>query len=155
MEEHGKRVIATRIGDLPIDSERIIRFPRGLIGFEGHKEFVLLQIREDSPFLLLQSTEDPGVGLLLADPFTFMQHYVAKIGSAEEKVLGTGEAAELAVLVTVSIPEGRPELTTLNLSGPIVINSGRRVGIQVPQTDPEAPAHFRIHQGRGRQIQPG
>jgi flagellar assembly factor FliW len=135
------------MGDLPIDPERIIRFPRGLIGFEGHKEFVLLQIREGSPFLLLQSTADAGVGLLLTDPFSFTE-YTIKIGSAEEKVLGTKEGKELAVLVTVSIPQGRPELTTLNLSGPIVINSRLRVGIQVPQTDPAAPTHFRISEKR-------
>jgi flagellar assembly factor FliW len=48
----------------------------------------------------------------------------------------------------VSIPQGRPELTTLNLSGPIVINSRLRVGIQVPQTDPAAPTHFRISEKR-------
>jgi flagellar assembly factor FliW len=149
MEENRKIIIGTRMGDLPIEPERVIRFPRGLIGFEGRKEFVLLQIREDSPFLLLQSTEEAGVGLLLADPFTFMEKYVIKIGSAEEKVLETKEIRDLAVLVTVSIPEGRPELTTLNLSGPIVINSRRRVGIQVPQTDPDAPTHFRISQHAG------
>jgi flagellar assembly factor FliW len=144
------------MGELPIDTERVISFPRGLIGFEGHKEFVLLQIREDSPFLLLQSTADPGVGLLLTDPFAFMRDYVIRIGSAEEKVLGTGDVAELAVLVTVSIPEGRPELTTLNLSGPIVINSSRKVGVQVPQTDPEAPTRFSIYQARVRQAgEPG
>ena len=132
------------MGELPIDPERIIRFPRGLIGFEGHKTFVLLQVREESPFLLLQSTRDAKVGLLLTDPFSFMGQYTITIGSAEEKVLGAKDARELAVLVTVSIPEGKPELTTLNLSGPIVINSRLRVGIQVPQTDPHAPTHFCI-----------
>jgi flagellar assembly factor FliW len=148
MEE--RRLIATRMGDLPIDPERIISFPRGLIGFEGHKEFVLLQIREESPFLLLQSTADAGIGLLLADPFAFMGEYSVTIGSAEEKALGAKEPGELAVLCTVSIPEGRPELTTLNLTGPIVINSRLRVGIQVPQTDPAAPTHFRIGQERAK-----
>ncbi|MFP4316539.1 MAG: flagellar assembly protein FliW [Desulfovibrionales bacterium] len=142
--EDGQQTIHTRIGEIIIDPKRIVHFPRGLIGFEKYRDFVLLQVREESPFLLLQSTQDQELGLLLTDPYVFVQDYSIKIGAAEEKVLGTARKEDLAVLVTVSIPEGRPDRTTLNLTGPIVINSRLQVGIQVPQVTPNTPSHFVI-----------
>ena len=54
---------------------------------------------------------------------------------------------QAAILVTVSIPQGQPEKVALNLSGPIVINSEARVGLQVPQVDADRPSRFYIKQG--------
>ena len=53
----------TRLGTRRIDPDKIIEFPRGLMGFEDQREFTLLQLREDAPFLVLQSLQDPELGL--------------------------------------------------------------------------------------------
>ena len=50
------------------------------------------------------------------------------------------------MLVTVSVPHGAPEKTTLNLTGPILVNYESRVGLQVPQVDTKYPSHYYIHQ---------
>ncbi|MGE4469502.1 MAG: flagellar assembly protein FliW [Desulfovibrio sp.] len=134
-------MIRTRLGEREIVEDSIVRFPHGLVGFEDRRDFVLLQVNDSSPFLLLQSLEDPGLGLLVADPLSFIENYGVRLDSAEKKILNHQEDAELAVLVTVSIPRNRPEETTLNLSGPIVINTSAKVGIQSPQTDSSYPPH--------------
>ena len=46
--------IQTRLGERSVDQSRVITFPKGLIGFENRRDFALLQIRDDSPFMLLQ-----------------------------------------------------------------------------------------------------
>lgn len=129
----------TRLGTRRIDPDKIIVFPHGLIGFEDQREFTLLQLREDSPFLVLQSLNDPNLGLLVGDPYAFLPEYSIKIGDAEQNMLQVSSAAELAVLVTVSIPPGHPERTSLNLTGPILINHEARIGIQAPQSDVNPP----------------
>lgn len=139
-----ERTVRTRLGDLAVDLNRVIRFPRGLIGFEDCKEFTLLQLRDDSPFLILQSMEKPDLGLMVADPYTFLDDYKIKIGSAEQKILQLDNVGEIAVLVTVTIPPGKPEDTSLNLMGPIVVNSRSRVGLQVPQVDAQYPSRFPV-----------
>lgn len=129
----------TRLGTRRIDPDKIIVFPRGLMGFEDQREFTLLQLREDSPFLVLQSLNDPSLGLLVGDPYAFLPEYSIKIGDAEQNLLQVTSAAELAVLVTVSIPPGHPERTALNLTGPILINHEARIGLQAPQSDVNPP----------------
>ncbi len=139
--------IQTRLGLRTVDTDKIIYFPRGLAGFEGLHEFILLQIRPEAPFLVLQSMDRPEVGLLVADPYTFMQSYRIKVCDAEQSLLRIKNAEEVAVLVTVSIPEGKPEETSLNLVGPILVNHEKRVGLQIPQSDNNLVAQYFINQG--------
>jgi flagellar assembly factor FliW len=134
--------ISTRLGRRRISTDKVIYFPRGLAGFENEHQFTLLQIRPEAPLLVLQSTENPAVGLLVADPYSFWPEYSITVGDAEQKLLRLKNIRQVAVLVTASIPPGKPELTALNLTGPILINHSRRVGLQVPQADGDGPARI-------------
>jgi len=134
-----RREVSTRLGRQIVDMDKVIHFPRGIIGFEDRKDFTLLQIRPEAPFLVLQSMDDPGLGLLVADPYGFMPDYTLKIGDAEQKLLQVEKREDLAVLVTVAIPPGKPEETVISLTGPILINHAAKIGVQVPQTDIKGP----------------
>ena len=134
----------TRLGEREINSDSIVYFPRGLVGLEDKREFALLPVREgDSPFLLLQCITDPSLGLLVADPYSFLDDYDVKIENPDRKALKVANIRQLAVLVTVTIPPDKPEDTTLNLQGPIVINTETKIGLQIPQTEAGYPTHFR------------
>jgi len=137
-------VIRTKLGEREIARDSIIYFPHGLIGMDDKREFALIPVRDNSPFLLLQCVTDPGLGLLVADPFPFMPEYNIKLEQAEKKLLRVENLRQIAVLVTVSIPKNRPEDTTFNLSGPIILNTKARLGVQVPQLDGKSPAHLRL-----------
>ena len=139
------REVDTRLGRQVVDLDKIIHFPRGIIGYEDRKEFTLLQIRPDAPFLVLQSMDEPTLGLLVADPYGFMPDYTIKVGDAEQKLLKISKREELAVLVTVAIPPGKPEHTVLSLTGPILINQAEKIGIQAPQTDLKGPTKLLLN----------
>lgn len=136
--------IDTRLGRRRIDTDKVIRFPHGLAGFEGERDFILLQIRPEAPLLILQSVTEPQVGLLVADPYSFLQSYPVMVGDAEQQLLQIKRMEDAAILVTVSIPVGEPEKAALNLTGPIVINHNARIGLQVPQSS-EGPAQINMH----------
>lgn len=142
MAKKDERVVDTRLGPMTLSEDRVLYFPRGIIGFMGHREFTLLQVREESPFMVLQSLTDSKLGLLVADPYTFMTEYEVVISEPDLRMLGIDNREKATILVTVTIPQGMPERTTLNLCGPIIINSETRVGLQIPQTDTRYPAHF-------------
>lgn len=139
----GSRVVNTRFGEATVHPEAVIRFPRGLIGFEHQHEFALLNLKEDSPFMLLQSLDMPALGFLVTDPFCFVADYDVVVPEADKNLLEVQSVGQVAVLVTVTIPAGCPDATTLNLAGPIVLNHEARIGLQVPQMDSRFPAHFR------------
>lgn len=145
MARHSKKIIQSRLGEREVDTDKVIVFPRGLIGYEDMREFTLLQIREGAPLLVLQSMEDPGLGLLVADPFSFVPDYTLRISDAEQRMLKAESSSDLAVLVTASIPPGKPEETALNLLGPILINHHARLGLQVPQMEGNTPARVFVH----------
>lgn len=139
-----KIVIQTKLGEREVARESVLYFPHGLIGLDDKREFVLIPVRENSPFLLLQCVTDPGLGLLVADPFPFLPEYNVKLEQAEKKILRVESIRQIAVLVTVTIPKNRPQETTLNLSGPIILNTKARLGLQAPQVDSKYPTHFRL-----------
>lgn len=145
MARQKEKVVQTRLGKQTISPAKVIYFPRGIMGFEEEKEFTLLQIRDDSPFLVLQSMSDPRLGLLVADPYTFLEDYPIRIGDAEQKLLKLETIRQVTVLVTVTIPPGHPEKTALNLSGPILVNHETRLGLQVPQVDGKFPSQVYLH----------
>ena len=146
MESVEVMVIQSRLGEREVRLDKVLHFPRGIIGFESARGFTLLQIQENAPLLVLQSLEDPTLGLLVADPFVFVPDYSLTIGDAEQQLLRAQSPEELAVLVTATIPPGKPEETAINLLGPIVINHRERLGLQVPQMQSDKlPARVYVH----------
>lgn len=125
--------IDTRIGKMQLDKNKLITMPKGLIGFESETEFTILEYRKDSPFYLYQSTKTPTLGLLIADPYSFINDYTVKLSEAEQAILQADTADDIIVFVTVTIPHGKANESTLNLSGPIFINYVKRIALQVPQ----------------------
>lgn len=125
--------------------DKVLYFPRGIMGFEDEHEFTLLQLRDDSPFLVLQSLNNSKLGLLVADPYSFLADYPIKVGEAEQKLLRLQSVEQVAVLVTVSIPPGEPGKTALNLTGPILVNHEAKLGLQVPQVEGKFPSQVYLH----------
>jgi len=145
MARQNEKIVQTRLGKQVVSLDKIIYFPRGIMGFEDQPEFTLLQLRAGSPFLVLQSMDDPRLGLLVADPYSFLEDYPIRVGEAEQKLLRLQNIRQVAVLVTVSIPKGEPEKTALNLTGPILINHQAKLGLQVPQVDGKFPNQVYLH----------
>lgn len=137
-----EKVIETRLGSQTIAMDKVVHFPRGIIGFEDEREFTLMQMRDDLPFLMLQSTKTPTMGLLVTDPYTFYLEYAIEIGDAEQQILQVENREQLTVLVTVSIPPNKAEEAVMNLSGPILINHESKIGLQVPQIKSDLPSQM-------------
>lgn len=123
----------TRVGKLKLDKDKFITMPKGLIGYEDEKEYTIIEYKENSPFYIYQSTKTPDFGVLITDPYFFMNEYTVKLNEAEQALLQAESAEDVNVFVTVIVPHGKPEDITLNLSGPIFINYKKRLAIQVPQ----------------------
>ena len=125
--------IETRLGMKEIKEDNIIFFPKGLIGYEDEQHFTLLHLDEDSPFFLLQSTKTPDLGLIVTDPYVFLDDYSVKINDSEQKAIEVESSNDVCVFVTVTIPYGKPDQATLNLSGPLFVNHEKRCAMQIPQ----------------------
>lgn len=125
-----KRINTKPFGEIEVDESQMITFPDGLFGFENYKNYFLLEA-ENSPFLWLQSADEPSLAFILIDPFLFKPDYELKI--SEEDYLSIeikDKEKELLHFVIVTVPPDHPEKMTANLQGPIIININKKLGKQ-------------------------
>jgi flagellar assembly factor FliW len=108
-----------------------INFPAGLPGFPQAHRFELAPWGPaGSPFMMLGSVDDPEVGFVVVPPWVFYPDYEFELdnGTAERLAL---EGSEDAVVFAVVTLRDRPEDSTLNLLGPIVVNRFTHEAAQV------------------------
>ncbi|MGB8956086.1 MAG: flagellar assembly protein FliW [Tumebacillaceae bacterium] len=119
------------LGTVDVEEEQIFRFQRGLYGLEDYQNFALIVPDSTLPFAYLQAVEEPGVCLLLADPFQFYPHYAFDLAQTELDRLQASSPELIAAWTTVTTPRETLEGATLNLLAPIVLNVQARLGCQV------------------------
>ncbi|MDR1072343.1 MAG: flagellar assembly protein FliW [Treponema sp.] len=128
------RVNTKFLGEIDIDDQRKIFFPKGLYGFEKCVEFAIFNA-ERPPFYYFQSMENKDICFILLDPFLFRPDYEVDIAQEEMSVIGIQEPEQAAVFVIATIP-GDGGAIMANLQGPLVINEETRRGCQIVLTDP-------------------
>ena len=120
-------VRTTRFGMLEIAEDRVIEFPKGLLGFPGATRFCLLEPGEDACFFWLQSIDDPSLAFVVTDPSLFVPDYIVPIRADQMSSLGLAEVGDAQVFVIVNKVD---DTLTGNLQGPLVVNSKTRSGEQ-------------------------
>ena len=72
-------VRTTRFGVIQIAEDRVITFPKGLLGFPQARRYCLLEPGEDACFFWLQSLDEPGLAFVVTDPALFVGDYSVPI----------------------------------------------------------------------------
>ncbi|MCL2834595.1 MAG: flagellar assembly protein FliW [Treponema sp.] len=127
------KVLTKAYGSIEVDEYQKITFPRGLLGFESLRDFVLLDA-ERQPFFLLQSMERMPVAFILIDPFIFRPDYEANIDNEDLESIGITDPKKAIIFTIVTMPpDGSP--MTANLQGPLVINKETHTGLQAVLMD--------------------
>lgn len=121
-------VKTSRFGPVEVDESRIIRFPRGILGFPRHKSYVLIQPEADATFYWLQCVEAADLAFVVTDPLLFVPDYQIPLREETQKELGLTDLSEANVLVIVNKVA---DTLTANLQGPLVIHATTRVAAQV------------------------
>lgn len=127
-------VQTSRFGVVEIAEDRVITFPRGLLGFESRTRYCLLQATEDACFLWLQSLDDPELAFVVTDPALFVSGYAVPVRSDQRAALRLAEGSDESLQVLVIVNKVG-EMLTGNLQGPLVLNSEALLGEQVVLAD--------------------
>jgi len=125
--------------------EDVIRFPSGIPGFEGAREFVVFTKPEHEPFHWMVSVAGPRVQFVLINPLQFRPEYDPIISSSELRDLDVRDPKELLLYTIVTVnPDMR--LSTANMAGPLFVNIRTRIGKQILVDDPRWTTSERILQ---------
>jgi len=145
----------TRFGELDINPETILTFPRGLPGFENCTRYQLLHEENDGPVVFfMQSLDDPAVTFSVVDPAQFGFNYELSLSDEEAALLQADEPNDLAVVLMVYKPLGtdgqKIALTggvSANINGPLVLNPGKKLGLQKVLVGPQYDITLRESRG--------
>ena len=125
-------IVTTRFGTLSVDDERVITFPKGLLGFPDHNRYALIQTGEENYFFWLQCVDEPNLAFVVTDPSIFFKDYQVPIKEETQAELALEDVAFAQVFVICNKVD---DWLTGNLLGPIVVNARNRVAQQVVLTD--------------------
>ena len=120
-------------GEVSIEDDKIIEFKGGIIGFPDLTKFALIYDEEKgvtAGIRWLQSLQEPAFAMPVMDPLVVCPDYNPEVEDELLKELGDLTPDNLLVLVTVTVPSDLKAMT-VNLKGPIVINSLTRKACQV------------------------
>lgn len=139
----------TRFGEIEYSPASVIEFSAGLCGFPGFKRFVFVHLEPTSIFAWLQSVDEPCFALLMTQPQNYVEGYEVPISADVYNAIVSSDESEVLTFVTATIPPGRPKEMTLNLRGPIIINSVSKKAIQFIIDDESYTTKHRVfgHQG--------
>jgi flagellar assembly factor FliW len=124
------KIVTLRFGELEIPEDKIIEFPKGLLGFEQFHKYIILQREDSEPFSWLQSLEDPNLAFVITNPAFFFPAYRIELHTKELADIEADEASNIETYVVVTIPKDVSQMSA-NLQGPIVINSDSGLAKQV------------------------
>jgi flagellar assembly factor FliW len=128
------QVQSARFGTLSVDDDKIILFPKGLPGFEDERRFFLMDHAGSSKIKWLHSADNPGLALVVADPFDLFEEYRPDVPDEITRDLGLTSSDGALVLTVLTVragrSEGEPPTISANLLAPIVISRERRIGAQ-------------------------
>lgn len=125
----------TRFGTIEYTSDDVVFFKDGMIGFNQFHEYIVVNTKEGSPFRWLQSVEESSLAFLVSDPNAFLEEYSPEISIEEANSLQLTDETPHLVLVTTTIPPGKPDEARANLAAPIIINLETNQGKQVVLQD--------------------
>ncbi len=114
---------------LAVKADDVFSFPRGLLGFENIKRYVLLKNEEEDPFMWLQMIDDPSLAFLVVPPYPVFSEYNPIFDPEDFALLGI-EREEQVMMLTIVTVDGSGN-ATVNLKGPLVINRETQLGAQL------------------------
>jgi flagellar assembly factor FliW len=117
---------------LEVPEDRLIEFPRGILGFPAYRRYALIQPSEDSVLLWLQCCDAPELAFVVCDPQVFVTDYRVHVKEDDLQQIGLIDAADGQVLV---ICNKVGDYLTVNLQGPVLVNCRNRQARQLVLSD--------------------
>jgi flagellar assembly factor FliW len=114
--------IATKFfGVIEIEEQELIVFNHGIPGFEDFHRYIIKRYKDQSPFLVMQSTEKADLAFILIELEQIVPGYSIDLDDNIVAELKLSQPDEAIVRVIVTLPEDVSK-ATVNLVAPIVIN---------------------------------
>ncbi|MFZ5765861.1 MAG: flagellar assembly protein FliW [Thermodesulfobacteriota bacterium] len=124
-------VQTSRFGEIAVDPDRVISMVSPFLGFPESHRFILRSHSQKSPFMWLQSLDNPDLAFVVIDAALLDFDYKPTIPRQIVSELELAADDERDILLILTIPKDNPRAMTANLLGPVILNTGKRLARQV------------------------
>jgi len=128
------RIDTRTLGAVDVTPESFVTLPEGLVGYEGEREYALVQPERFAPFQWLLSFSDPDLTLPLLPAHVAAPAYEPTFANADRRAVGAVESDALELYVVATLDPSTRQLT-VNLRAPIIVHAETRLGRQVVLSD--------------------
>ena len=122
----------SRFGSIEVDENRLIQFPKGILGFPDQTQYALIQTSEESGFYWLQAVDRPELAFVVCDPRLFVPDYVVPVKLEELAQIGLSDPSAAQVFAIINKVDN---MLTGNLQGPLIVNVDSRQARQLVLSD--------------------
>jgi flagellar assembly factor FliW len=139
----------SRFGEVQYNESDIITFVRAILGFEDLLRFIIVSRPESEPFKWLQSLEDPSISFVVVEPKLILDNYIVELSQHDIKQLhGNQQLSDYKIYVILTVPKGQPEKISVNLQGPLIVNTKNLKAIQMVLNNPEYAIRFNLFESQ-------
>lgn len=131
--EQNRRITTNQFGEINLDDEELVCITNGVLGYEQYKNYVILEREESRPFKWMIAVDNPSLIFVVIDPLLFFPNYAPNISKTDLKNLNITEPENSKIYSIVTLAEV-PEEITVNLSGPICVNTQTFIAKQIALT---------------------
>ncbi|KWT85379.1 flagellar assembly protein FliW [Candidatus Magnetominusculus xianensis] len=117
----------SRFGSIEVNSDKVISFPDGIVGFSSIKRYVLID-HKDTVLKWLQAADDPDVAFIVVEPTVLLQNFNMSLDPTTKRFLQLENNDDLVTLVIIRVENER---VIANFHGPLLFNASLKVGVQV------------------------
>lgn len=129
-----RTVTTTRFGEITVPEDDVFILRWGLPGFGFLRDFVVLAIEEQKPYVWLQSLERAEIALPMIDPWALFDDYDPHLPAVTAAVMEIERPDDFCLMCVCVVGSDAKELT-VNLLAPIVFNLRTHVARQVMLED--------------------
>lgn len=122
------QIQSVHLGELTVGEEDLIKFPKGIPGFEEVTDYVLCDVDEDYSYL--QAVNHAEIAFIVTNPFIRFEEYEFELSEDLIEELKLSEDKGIAVRCIVTW-NSDPARVTANLLAPLVFNISDRLGKQI------------------------
>ncbi|WP_350344128.1 flagellar assembly protein FliW [Proteinivorax tanatarense] len=127
-----------------IREQTIINFPKGLLGFEHLKEYIILEEPgSEGIFYWLQSCQESTVEFLVTRPQLFV-NYKVNVELEQLEDIGVTKPDQVETLSIVNLPQDITK-ATVNLRAPVIINHQTLQGKQLVLNDEKLSIKYPLY----------
>jgi flagellar assembly factor FliW len=130
-------------GEVKIKKEEIIRFTAPILGFDGYKQYILIENRSVFPTFWLQSVDNLKLAFPVVSPFFVDENYSVRLNACDFEDIKLKKFNDVIILTLLVVPQDISSIRT-NLRAPIIYNSIEKLAKQVVLQEEKYPIHFCI-----------